>query len=192
MLWTHLWPDCWTDLVTVGAAELELLVNILNKELLLVLSGHSVPQRCMPDLVAFKVERVCMCASLVLPLCSVSAFTARSLQRLLENFASWAQVRDETTWLAVSCREGRKLLLVLNVCMCVSVLVYCLECSCQIAADKCSSKWGGRLLALCICCSHPLQQFCYVKMFDFDIQYTDMNKQLLKLGLEGLSGKDYN
>lgn len=29
-------------------------------------------------------------------------------------------------------------------------------------------------------------------MFDFDIQYTDMNKQLLKLGLEGLSGKDYN
>lgn len=72
----------------VGTAELELFVNILNKELLLVLSGHSVPQRCMPDLFAFKVECVCMCASLVLPLCSVSAFRDRSLQRLLENVAS--------------------------------------------------------------------------------------------------------
>lgn len=76
-----------TDVVTVGTAGLDILVNILNKELLLVLSGHSVPQRCMLDLFAFKVECVCTCASLVLPLCSVSAFTARSLQRLLEKFA---------------------------------------------------------------------------------------------------------
>lgn len=36
--------------------------------------------------------------------------------------------------------------------------------------------------------------FAMLNMFDksFDMQYTDMNKQLLKLGLEGLSGKDYN